>query len=102
METIHIPADAVRIIGTSSKGDQSKWRVGYKSGEPLWNSLSCHFRVQMCASFQSAAFTHRLIWKYVRDHDILLIMNSLFALLIKPFNVQVLFHPLKKQLDGQT
>ena len=28
METIHIPADAVRIISTSSKGDQSKWRVG--------------------------------------------------------------------------
>ncbi|MEC1177122.1 HipA domain-containing protein [Metasolibacillus meyeri] len=30
METIHIPADAVRIISTSSKGDQSKWRVGDK------------------------------------------------------------------------
>lgn len=30
METIYIPADAVRIIGTSSKGDQSKWRVGDK------------------------------------------------------------------------
>lgn len=28
MESIHIPADAVRIISTSSKGDQSKWRVG--------------------------------------------------------------------------
>ncbi|MER2129143.1 HipA domain-containing protein [Solibacillus sp.] len=27
METIHIPAEAVRIISTSSKGDQSKWRV---------------------------------------------------------------------------
>ena len=30
METILIPADAVRIISTSSKGDQSKWRVGDK------------------------------------------------------------------------
>lgn len=30
METIHIPADAVSIISTSSKGDQSKWRVGNK------------------------------------------------------------------------
>ena len=30
METIHIPADAIRIISTSSKGDQSKWRVGDK------------------------------------------------------------------------
>ncbi|MEG0385260.1 MAG: hypothetical protein RR642_10945 [Solibacillus sp.] len=30
METIHIPIDAVRIISTSSKGDQSKWRVGDK------------------------------------------------------------------------
>lgn len=30
METIHIPADSVRIISTSSKGDQSKWRVGNK------------------------------------------------------------------------
>jgi hypothetical protein len=30
MEIIHIPADAVRIISTSSKGDQSKWRVGHK------------------------------------------------------------------------
>lgn len=30
METIHIPADAVRIISTSSKGDQSKWCVGDK------------------------------------------------------------------------
>lgn len=29
METIHIPA-SVRIISTSSKGDQSKWRVGDK------------------------------------------------------------------------
>lgn len=28
METIHIPAYAMRIINTSSKGDQSKWRVG--------------------------------------------------------------------------
>lgn len=28
METIHIPDNAVRIISTSSKGDQSKWRVG--------------------------------------------------------------------------
>ena len=30
METIHIPADARRIISTSSKGDQSKWRVSDK------------------------------------------------------------------------
>lgn len=30
METIHIPADSIRIISTSSKGDQSKWRVGNK------------------------------------------------------------------------
>ena len=30
METIHIPTDAARIISTSSKGDQSKWRVGDK------------------------------------------------------------------------
>ena len=30
METIHIPADAVQIISTSSKGDQSKWRIGDK------------------------------------------------------------------------
>ncbi|WP_235616075.1 hypothetical protein [Metasolibacillus fluoroglycofenilyticus] len=30
METIYIPADAVRIISTSSKGDQSKSRVGDK------------------------------------------------------------------------
>ena len=30
MEIIHIPTDAVRIISTSSKGDQSKWRVGDK------------------------------------------------------------------------
>lgn len=30
METIHIPADSVRIISTSSKGDQSKWHVGDK------------------------------------------------------------------------
>lgn len=30
METIHIPKGAVRIISTSSKGDQSKWRVGDK------------------------------------------------------------------------
>lgn len=30
MEIIHIPADAVRIISTSSKGDQSKWRIGDK------------------------------------------------------------------------
>lgn len=30
MKTIHIPADAVRIISTSSKGDQSKWCVGDK------------------------------------------------------------------------
>lgn len=28
MEIIHIPDDAIRIISTSSKGDQSKWRVG--------------------------------------------------------------------------
>lgn len=30
MESIHIPADALWIISTSSKGDQSKWRVGNK------------------------------------------------------------------------
>ncbi|QGM29964.1 hypothetical protein GI482_06035 [Bacillus sp. N3536] len=30
MEEIHIPADAIRIISTSSKGDQSKWCVGDK------------------------------------------------------------------------
>ncbi|MER2009777.1 MAG: hypothetical protein ABS939_20260, partial [Psychrobacillus sp.] len=30
METIHIPTDTARIISTSSKGDQSKWRVGDK------------------------------------------------------------------------
>lgn len=30
METIHIPTDATRIISTSSKGDQSKWRIGDK------------------------------------------------------------------------
>lgn len=30
MEKIHVPADAIRIISTSSKGDQSKWRVGDK------------------------------------------------------------------------
>ncbi|MGN7401954.1 HipA domain-containing protein [Cytobacillus praedii] len=30
MEKIHIPADAIRITSTSSKGDQSKWRVGDK------------------------------------------------------------------------
>lgn len=30
METIHIPANAGRIISTSSKGDQSKWRVSDK------------------------------------------------------------------------
>ena len=28
MKTIHIPTDAERIISTSSKGDQSKWRIG--------------------------------------------------------------------------
>ncbi|MER2115169.1 MAG: 16S rRNA (cytidine(1402)-2'-O)-methyltransferase, partial [Solibacillus isronensis] len=28
MKKIHIPADAARIISTSSKGDQSKWRIG--------------------------------------------------------------------------
>jgi len=30
MKTIHIPTDAIRIISTSSKGDQSKWCVGDK------------------------------------------------------------------------
>ena len=30
METIPIPADDVHILSTSSKGDQSKWRVGAK------------------------------------------------------------------------
>ncbi|MFJ7953025.1 HipA domain-containing protein [Lysinibacillus sp. NPDC096418] len=30
METIRIPRDAERIISTSSKGDQSKWRIGNK------------------------------------------------------------------------
>lgn len=30
MEKIHILADAIRIISTSSKGDQSKWRIGHK------------------------------------------------------------------------
>ena len=30
VERIHIPAGAIRIISTSSKGDQSKWRVGEK------------------------------------------------------------------------
>lgn len=30
MEKIHIPADAARIISTSSKGDQSKWHIGKK------------------------------------------------------------------------
>lgn len=30
MEIIQIPTDAKRIIGTSSKGDQSKWRIGNK------------------------------------------------------------------------
>ncbi|MBK3496511.1 hypothetical protein JFL43_16935 [Viridibacillus sp. YIM B01967] len=30
METIHIPIDAEHIISTSSKGDQSKWRIGNK------------------------------------------------------------------------
>ena len=30
MKTIHIPADAVRISSTSSKGDQSKWLIGDK------------------------------------------------------------------------
>ena len=30
MEIIHIPIDAERIISTSSKGDQSKWRIGNK------------------------------------------------------------------------
>ncbi len=30
MDKIHIPTDAIRIISTSSKGDQSKWRVGNK------------------------------------------------------------------------
>lgn len=34
METIHIPADAVQIISTSSKGDQSKWRVGDRWVKP--------------------------------------------------------------------
>ena len=28
MKKIHIPSDAARIISTSSKGDQSKWRIG--------------------------------------------------------------------------
>ncbi|MGE7688968.1 hypothetical protein ACQKMI_07140 [Lysinibacillus sp. NPDC097214] len=28
METVHIPIDAEQIISTSSKGDQSKWRIG--------------------------------------------------------------------------
>lgn len=30
METIHIPSEAIKIISTSSKGDQSKWRIGNK------------------------------------------------------------------------
>lgn len=30
MKKIHIPTDAIRIISTSSKGDQSKWRIGDK------------------------------------------------------------------------
>jgi len=30
METIYIPTDAIRIISTSSKGDQTKWRIGNK------------------------------------------------------------------------
>lgn len=30
VERVHIPADAIRIISTSSKGDQCKWRVGDK------------------------------------------------------------------------
>lgn len=30
METVHIPIDAEHIISTSSKGDQSKWRIGNK------------------------------------------------------------------------
>ncbi|WP_285397815.1 hypothetical protein [Lysinibacillus sp. fls2-241-R2A-57] len=28
METVHIPNDAEQIISTSSKGNQSKWRIG--------------------------------------------------------------------------
>ena len=35
METIHIPADAIRIISTSSKGDQSKWRVGINGSKKI-------------------------------------------------------------------
>ena len=27
MERVHIPADAISIVSTSSKGDQSKWLV---------------------------------------------------------------------------
>lgn len=30
METVHIPIDAEHIFSTSSKGDQSKWRIGNK------------------------------------------------------------------------
>jgi hypothetical protein len=30
METIHIPADAISIVSTSSKGDQSKWLIKKK------------------------------------------------------------------------
>ena len=30
MEIIQIPPDATRMISTSSKGDQSKWRIGDK------------------------------------------------------------------------
>lgn len=30
METIHIPADAIAIVSTSSKGDQSKWHIKEK------------------------------------------------------------------------
>lgn len=30
MERVHIPGDAEKIVSTSSKGDQSKWLVGYK------------------------------------------------------------------------
>ena len=30
MERVHIPADAISIVSTSSKGDQSKWLVKEK------------------------------------------------------------------------
>ena len=39
MEIIHIPIDAERIISTSSKGDQSKWRIGTSGANKMHEDM---------------------------------------------------------------